>query len=147
MKFLVVFIMGITHVLFVGNTLQPTNMVGETIPDDVLAKLYGGCGRYNDPYCATDGSDCPAYVPVNCEPLDPCRLCVPKIGAVCHDNWIPFDSDPDGCRDGESPCSNAKWSPVLTPWGYCGIGSCNENYDPTGNYPDCNTASYTWCDD
>lgn len=123
-----------------------TEVIGaERIPDSELASLYGGCWFYN-PYCGRYGSSCPQFVEPDCEPLDLCRFCIPTVGQKCfgaRSYWPDFD----GCKDGTKACENAGWTPVVTPWGYCGIGVCNENYDPTQDYPDCNSVQYNWCDD
>lgn len=123
-------------------------MAAESIPDETLETLYGGHWFYN-PYCGIYGSGCPAFVPdpVDCEPLDLCRFCAAKTGLKCYDRWNSWLWDWDGCNDGTKPCENAGWAPGVTPWGFCGAGGCNENYDPTKDYPDCGSAEYNWCHD
>jgi len=117
----------------------------ESISDSELARLYGGCPFYN-PYCGVYGKSCPDFVEPDCEPFDLCRFCVITIGQKCFDYWAWWP-DLNGCDNNTKACMNMIWVPGKTPWGYCGVNDCNENYDPTQKYPECSSHEYNWCYD
>jgi len=124
-------------------------IAAESIPDWELANLYGGCGWFYNPYCVVSSPHCPDYVGCIHPNPDKCHFCVTEIGEKCKDAYS-YWPDLDGCDDGLRPCANNLYSP--TPEGphtkgYCVEGECVDDNWPQGEYPNCNSMQYGWCDD